>query len=208
VNDYEIVVAGLAAMLASQDPLEVCDAIVIGEPLAAPVDVALYDTYGREGIASGALRTLAATPEVKHVAVFTLDLHRDLIAEAQAAGARGFISKQLTGDAIADAVVWVSRGEVVVAAAPVPRSQRSARDWPGRAKGLSERESQVIVLAAEGLTNREIATALYLSPHTVKGYVSQALRKLELRNRVEAASFVRSHGPFARFERSGDPTHA
>src|SRR5262249_17315065 len=76
-------------------------------------------------------------------------------------------------------------------------------DWPGKAQGLTERESQVVVLAAEGLTNREIAVALFLSPHTVKGYVSQALSKLGLRNRVEAAAFVNAGGAFARSRRDG-----
>jgi NarL family two-component system response regulator LiaR len=49
VNDDEIVVEGLARLLARSDRLQVCDRIVVGEPLALPVDVALYDTYGRVG---------------------------------------------------------------------------------------------------------------------------------------------------------------
>jgi DNA-binding NarL/FixJ family response regulator len=198
VNDYEIVVAGLAAMLSNYDDrLEVVDAIVIGAPLRAPVDVALYDTYGRQGIAASALRALADMPDVQHVALFTSDVHPDLVVQAQAAGARGFIAKQLAGDEIADAILRVAKGEVVVATHP--SSGRSVgHDWPGRQQGLTERESQVLVLAAEGLSNREIAGLLYLSQHTVKGYVSQAFRKLGVRNRVEAAAFVRAGGAFAR----------
>jgi DNA-binding NarL/FixJ family response regulator len=199
VNDYEIVVAGLAAMLARHDArLQVMDAIVIGQQLRAPVDVALYDTFGRQGVASSALRMLASMPEVGRVAVFTNDLHPDLIAQAQAAGARGFISKQLAADEIADAIVRVAEGELVVATGAAPAHDRPVREWPGKAQGLTERESQVIVLAADGLSNPEIARTLYLSPHTVKGYVSQALRKMGLRNRVEAAAFVRADGQFAR----------
>jgi DNA-binding NarL/FixJ family response regulator len=199
VNDYEIVVAGLGAMLARHDDrLAVVDAIVIGESLRAPVDVALYDTFGRQGVAATALRTLAAMPDVGRVAVFTSDLHPELIAQARAAGARGFISKQLSGDEIADALVRVAHGEIVIATTASPRAVRPDLDWPGKERGLTERESQVIVLAAEGLSNPEIATALYLSPHTVKGYISQALRKLGLRNRVEAAAVVRAGGAFAR----------
>jgi DNA-binding NarL/FixJ family response regulator len=199
VNDYEIVVAGLAAVLAEhEDRLVVMEAIVIGEPLRAPVDVALYDTFGRVGLAADNLRLLAAMPGVARVAVFTHDLHEQLITEAREAGARGFISKLLSGDEIADAVVRISQGEYVVATHAAPRADRPHLDWPGRAQGLTERESEVVVLAAEGLSNREIAGALFLSPHTVKGYMSQALRKLGLRNRVEAASFVNAGGAFAR----------
>jgi DNA-binding NarL/FixJ family response regulator len=209
VNDYEIVVAGLAAMLARHDDrLAVMDAIVIGEALRAPVDVALYDTFGRQGVAASALRTLLAMDDVGRVAVFTNDLHPDLVEQAQVAGARGFISKQLSGDEIADAIVRVAHGEIVVATSAAPAHDRSVRDWPGKAQGLTERESQVVVLAAEGLSNPEIARLLYLSPHTVKGYVSQALRKLGLRNRVEAASFVRAGGAFARWGGEHEPDTA
>jgi DNA-binding NarL/FixJ family response regulator len=199
VNDYEIVVAGLAAMLSKyEDRLAVVDAIVIGESLRAPVDVALYDTFGRQGVGAAALRTLVDMPRVHHVAIFTSDLHPDLVAQAQAAGARGFIAKQLAGDEIADAILRVAKGEVVVATHASSIGPDVDRNWPGRQQGITERESQVLVLAAEGLSNREIAAVLYLSQHTVKGYVSQALRKLGLRNRVEAAAFVRAGGWFAR----------
>ena len=60
VNDYELIVAGLAELLARfPDRLVVCDRIVLGEPIDTPIDVALYDTYGRVGIAAPALRALA-----------------------------------------------------------------------------------------------------------------------------------------------------
>ncbi len=197
VNDYELVVAGLAALLSRfPDRLLVVDAIIIGEEVAAPVDVALYDTYGREGIAAPALRALAQTPRIAHVAVFSLDLHPDLIAEARTAGAHGFISKSLPGEEVADAIVRIASGEVVVAATSSPRPASAELDWPGKEDGLTERESQVLVLVAEGLSNREIAAALFLSPETVKGYLSQALRKLQLRNRVQAAAYVHQSGAF------------
>ncbi len=68
VNDYEIIVAGVAAMLRQfPDRLEVVDQIIVGEPLAEPVDVALYDTYGRRGIAETALAQLAAMPEIARI---------------------------------------------------------------------------------------------------------------------------------------------
>jgi DNA-binding NarL/FixJ family response regulator len=143
-------------------------------------------------------------PDVGRVAVFTHDFHEQLIAEAREAGAHGFISKLLSGDEIADAVARIGQGEFVVATHAAPAADRPHLDWPGRAQGLTERESEVVVLAAGGLSNREIAAALYLSSHTVKGYMSQALRKLGLRNRVEAAAFVNAGGAFARTARDSD----
>ena len=172
VNDYELIVAGVARLL-SQFPeqLDVCDRIIIGDPIATPIDVALYDTYGRVGIAAPALQQLADTPEIAYVAMFTLDLSPELIVEGRAAGATGFISKSLSGAEIADAIVRVAQGEQLVASAASPRPVSDALDWPGKEDELTERESQVVVLAAEGLSNREIAAALYLSPETVKGYL-------------------------------------
>jgi two-component system, NarL family, response regulator LiaR len=197
VNDYEIIVAGLAALLEQfPDRLEVVEQVVIGEPITEPVDVALYDTYGRVGIAAPALRALHDTPEVQHVAMFSLDLGPDLIAEGRAAGAEGFISKALPAEEITRALVRVARGELVVAAPSTSRAPSATLAWPAKEEGLTERESQVLVLASEGLSNREIGAALYLSAETVKAHLRQIFRKLEVRNRVEATNFVRASTSF------------
>lgn len=202
VNDYELVVEGVAALLRRYpDRLELRDQILVGEALDAPVDVALYDTYGRVGVAAPALRTLAADPLVGQVAVFSLDLRPALVEEARAAGARGFISKSLDGDRIADALVAMARGEEVEALAPTVGAVPPELDWPAKGAGLSERESQVLVLCAEGLTNREIAAALYIGSETVKTHLSRVFRKLALRNRVQAAAYVRADGGFSRRRR-------
>jgi DNA-binding NarL/FixJ family response regulator len=199
VNDYELVVAGVAAVLSQySDRLVVADALVIGEEVAVPVDLALYDTFGREGVAEVALRTLVQTPQIRRVAVFSLDLHPDLIADGRLAGAHGFVSKALPGEEIADAIVRIASGEALIAATPTRRQANADFAWPGKHEGLTERESEVVVLVSEGLSNREIAAALYLSTDTVKGYLSQALRKLGLRNRVQAASYVHRSEAFRR----------
>ena len=200
VNDYELVVAGVAQMLSRYpDRIEVVERILVGDPIDRPVDVALYDTYGRIGVAGPALEALIADPCVRYVAMFSLDLGPHAIAEGRAAGATGFVSKALPGAAIVDAIERVARGEDVVVTSP-SRTPGPDLDWPGREDGLTERESQVVVLVAEGLTNREIGTALYLSPETIKGYLRQAYRKLDLHRRVDATNYVRRSGAFARFQ--------
>jgi DNA-binding CsgD family transcriptional regulator len=180
VNDYELIVAGLARLLAMfPDQLEVRERIVLDEsPIDVPVDVALYDTYGRVEI-DDALHELVAHEQIGAVAVFTLDLNEKLVA---------------------DALVRVANGEVVLAGPPSPLPAIDLLDWPGKADGLSERESQVVVLAAEGLTNREIARALYLSTETVKSYLSQVFTKLGFRNRVEASAYVHQADAFERVQ--------
>lgn len=201
VNDYELVVEGLARLLEQfPDRVEVAERIVVGEPIAGTnVDVALYDTYGRVGVAAPVLRRLAAEPGIGTVAVFSLDLDERLIADARAAGARAFISKALPASAIVDAVVAAatSPGEVMALPEGAPPARGvidprmpDAIDWPGRDAGLTERESQVLVLVAEGLTNRQAAEALYLSHETVKSYLRDAYAKIGVANRAAAATYV------------------
>ena len=120
VNDYELIVAGLARLLSQfPDQLDVCDRVVVGDPIELPIDVALYDTYGRVGIAAPALRALAETPGIGHVAMFSLDLSPDLIAEGRSAGATGFISKGLSGAEIADATATSAEMRAASVDAPV-----------------------------------------------------------------------------------------
>ena len=200
VNDYQLVVEGMASLLRRYpDRLHVCDAIVIGEPITGgPIDVALYDTYGRVGLAASVLRKLVAHPEVERVAIFSLDLPTELIDEARAAGASGLISKRLAAEDIADALVRIAGGEYVEALGQDAQPAYEHLDWPGKRDGVSERESQVLVLCAQGLTNREIAAALYIGNETVKTHLRNVFDKLGLRNRVEAAAFVQREGAFAR----------
>ena len=201
MNDYALIVAGMTQFLAGHsDRVIVVDQVLEGEPITVAVDVALYDTYGRIGLAESTLRSIVDHPMIGNVVIFSLDLGPELIAAGRKAGAAGFISKALDGDDVVDAIVRVAAGELVECVGP-SESARAAGDldWPGRDDGLSERESQVIVLLAEGLTNREIAAALYLSTETVKGHVSLLFAKLNLRNRVEATNYVHSTGAFDRY---------
>jgi DNA-binding NarL/FixJ family response regulator len=102
--------------------------------------------------------------------------------------------------------VRIAAGEMLIAATASRRQANADFAWPGKEDGLTERESEVVVLVSEGLSNREIAAALYLSTDTVKGYLSQALRKLGLRNRVQVASFVHRSDAFRRYRAvSGAP---
>jgi DNA-binding NarL/FixJ family response regulator len=199
VNDFDIVVQGLAGLLSQHDDrLEVVDAIVIGEPLDGDVDVALFDTFGRHGVGVSALKELMAMPEVDKVALFTLELTPDAVAEARQAGAAGFISKGLSGAEIADALVRIARGEAIIAGTPGPPVPADELLWPGKEAGLTEQQSQILALLAEGLSNREIAVAMYLSPETVKTYLRPIYRALGVRNRVEAATWARGAGSFSR----------
>lgn len=187
-NDYDLVVAGLAALLAPyRDRVEVADAIVAGQPVDGPVHVALYDTFGREALTQDALTALRSTPGVERVAVYTLCNDERVHEAAREGGAVAVISKRLTAPQL---VVAVERA-AQAAGGPLPPLHRSVRRmWPGRELGLTERESETVVLAAQGLTNKQISAALYVSVDTVKSHLQRAFRKLGTTNRAQLAGLV------------------
>jgi len=200
VNDFEVVVKGLAGMLAEfPDRLHVCEAVLEGEPVEGDhIDVALYDTYGRVGIAEPTLRFLAAMKGIKAIAVFTMDVTQTLVDDAFAAGARAVISKKLSGEELADALVRVAAGERVVEGLDETGHDEPgvAVDWPGREEGLTLRESEVLALVADGRSNREVADALFVGEQTVKSHLRGIFTKLGVQNRTQAALFAREHRSF------------
>lgn len=204
VNDYEVVVAGLAAMFAPfQDRIQVLDALTIDETIDDPVDVVLYDSFGREGLGLAQLADLLARPEVTRVAVYSFACDEDVVRRVLAAGASGYLSKTTPADVLADQIICLAKGDKVVAdlGAP-PRITRDRRGWPGRELGLSERESEVVGLAAVGRRNSEIADSLYVSVDTVKTHLARSFRKLEVHNRTELAALVLRHESFRKLTRT------
>ena len=191
VNDYELVVAGVAALLSRfPDRFTVVDALIAGQPIEEPVDVALFDTFGRVRPANEALAWLCGHDMVDKVAVFSLSLAPEAVEEGRALGVAGFISKALSGDEIADAIEAIAAGKEVVAGPRDTETVGEILEWPGRAEGLSQRESEVLVMMARGYTNAEIASALFIGTETVKTHVRRVLTKLGLRNRSQAGSYV------------------
>jgi DNA-binding NarL/FixJ family response regulator len=199
VNDYEIIVRGLAHLL---EPY--ADRILIVDLAAGTVpdrhaDVALFDTYGHRGPGLDVVTEMVADPMIDRVAIFSAMVAPHLVDRALAAGASGYLPKSLTGEQLADALVRIAGGEQVVLGDGARRTGRpSAPPWPGIGRGLTERESELLTLVARGLRNEEIAEALYVSTNTVKSHLKSAFRKLGARNRAEAAASVAADGTFGR----------
>ena len=160
------------------------------------------------------LAAIGADAQVRSVAMFSSELSPGLIAEAEKAGVRSFIAKSVPAAQLVDALVRIAAGEDVLLEAADGAGTASSNgnvavetvldelDWPGKDEGLSERESQVLALVAEGLTNAEIGARLYLGAETVKTYLRQACSKLGFRNRVQAATWVARSEAFARHRTS------
>lgn len=197
-NDFPIVVEGLGAMLAKEPDIEVVAMFVVGESEPpAPIDVVLYDTFGRQCVDLDQVASLVSSPHVHHLAIFTLSWADALVEDALRSGATGVLSKALSAADLAKHLRAVSEGQTVIAPPPAGRaSSGSGRDWPGKTLGLSERESETLVLLASGLRNADIAAALFVSEDTVKTHLKRAYRKLSVANRVQATSFVLRHPSF------------
>jgi DNA-binding NarL/FixJ family response regulator len=187
VNDYELVVAGVATMLRPyRDRLVVLDRALERTPDRA-VDVSLFDTYGAADGQIERIKVLADDPMSGTVVVFSFSTAPELVTASIGAGAAGFISKTVNARQLADAIVTVADGHRVVLT-PAPHRHRDGDlGWPGRGRDLSARDSELLVLLRQGYTNREIAERLYLSENTVKTHLRRLFTKLGVSNRTQAA---------------------
>jgi DNA-binding NarL/FixJ family response regulator len=201
VNDYDIVLAGLAVMLEPfSDQIRVVDRAVDRAPDRA-VQVSLFDTYGEVAGQVQRIGELASDPLSGAVVVFSFGGSQPLISAAFAAGAAGFVAKTVTGRQLADAIVAVAGGRRVVLTPPAHRHLESGLAWPGRDRQLSGRDSELLVLLSQGYSNREIAKRLYLSENTVKTHLRRLYAKLGVSNRTQAAMVAREDNGFRPRER-------
>lgn len=195
VNDYPLVVAGVEALLGPYSDR----VLVVPSPLADrpadAVDVALFDTFGSGPGWERRCADLAADPAVGAVAVYSFITHPRAVDEALAAGARGFLSKTLVGDALVTGIERIAAGErVTIVDADSDPDPGPVSPWPAGDAGLSPREAEMLALITRGLSNEEIAGACYLSINTVKSYIRDAYRKIGVATRPQAVAWAMGHG--------------
>jgi len=183
VDDYAVVVAGVAAFLAA----ERIDVVETGAmtPVITDVDIVLYDTFGQVQGVGLDLQDFVRDSGAK-VVVYSWNLKPEMIEQAMAGGARGYLSKVLTGPEVVAALERVMRGEVVIITGENETSVGGVGDWPGRSAGLSPREAEMLALITQGLSNQEIADRVFLSMNTVKTYIRSAYRKIGVTRRSHA----------------------
>jgi DNA-binding NarL/FixJ family response regulator len=113
------------------------------------------------------------------------------------AGASGYLLKTAHGEEVIDAIHAISRGDVVLQraiAAKLIKGREPDRDRRPQEMGLTERELEILSLAAGGLRNKEIADRLFLSQRTVEGHLSHVFNKLAVASRTEAIVHAAAHG--------------
>jgi DNA-binding NarL/FixJ family response regulator len=168
VDDYAVVVAGVAAILAHEH----IDVVETGatSPVVSDVDVVLYDTFAQIQGNGIDLEDFVRHSGAK-VVIYSWNVNPKLIEQAMAGGASGYLSKVLTGPQIVAALERVVNGEVVVLPGNEETSVGGAGDWPGRWAGLSPREAEVIALITQGMSNQDIADRMFVSINSVKTYI-------------------------------------
>jgi two-component system, NarL family, response regulator LiaR len=191
VDDYAVVVAGVAAFLES----ERIDVVETGAsvPVVTDVDIVLFDTFGQIQGKGIDLEDFVRESGAK-VVIYSWNLQPRLIKQALAAGASGYLSKVLTGPQIVRALERVMDGETVVLTGDHETSVGGEGDWPGRATGLSSREAEMLALITQGLSNEDVARRAFLSMNSVKTYIRSAYRKIGVTSRTQAVLWALDNG--------------
>ena len=194
VDDYDLVVMGVANMLGRYR-----DRVLIAEldsetPVKDEVDIALYDSFAQAESDREEIRVLVDNPRARRVVVYTWNFHPDLISMALGQGVSGYLSKALSADDLVSALEAVHAGEVVVSSSPERARTSSDLDWPGRREGLSDREAEILALITQAKSNPEIAALMYLSVNTIKTYIRGLYRKIGVKTRAQAVIWGAHHG--------------
>lgn len=198
VDDQGIVREGLRSLLNAKPDLEVVGEAENGQQaveqaLTLKPDVILMDVRMpiMDGVA--ATRTLHEQAPALKVLVLTTFDEDDYVARAMQYGAKGYLLKDTPSDELAEAIRAVHKGythlgpglfDKVMTTAP------AAPPPPPEMAELTPRELEVLQLIAAGKSNREIADTLYISERTVKNHVNSILKRLNLRDRTQAAIFA------------------
>ena len=203
VDDHEVVRIGLKTMLSRYPDFEVVDEASTGLEAVRKVvqhrpDIVILDVRlsGMSGI-EACKEIVVKAPGVK-IIMLTSYGDDDTLFESIAAGASGYVLKQVGSDDLVKKIQEVGRGEAAADAVTTSRMFARMREMARKREEsafslLTEQELRVLALLAEGKTNREIADALVLGEGTVRNYVSSVFSKLHVSNRAEAAAYAAAH---------------
>jgi DNA-binding NarL/FixJ family response regulator len=208
VDDHEMVLHGLTAMLAHFDS----DVVIVGTATsfeqarrvvaATAPDIVLSDV--RLGRDSGLdlVRELASTHPTVKVVMLTVYDDEHYLFQALRAGARGYVLKRIDAAGLIGHLLRVADGEIAIDAALAGRMAMSAARlssgefWPGANHGLTQRESEVLALLVAGHSNRGIASTLVVTEDTIKTHIRGLYRKLDVQDRGGAIAFALREGLF------------
>ncbi len=200
VDDHEVVRKGLVALLDRRPGFQVVaqagsvEASIAQARLHRP-DIVVMDVRLPDGSGVEACREIRAELPETRVIMLTSFPDDEAVLSAIVAGAAGYLLKQIRARDLVSALEAVGRGESLLDPAVTERVlERVRRIATGQIddelSALTPQERKILMLVAEGKTNKEIAADVFLSDKTVKNYVSSILSKLNLERRAQAAAFV------------------
>ncbi len=203
VDDHEVVRLGIKALLSRYPQFQVVaeagnaseaiERVARYKPDVVVMDIRLP---GKSGIE--ATREIVQNyPETK-VIMLTSYAEDELLFDAIAAGASGYVLKQIGSGDLVRALETIGRGESLIDPSLTQKVFQRVREASRKAEdeafaALSDQELKILALVAKGKTNKEIADAIFLSEKTVRNYVSSILSKLNLSTRAEAAAYAVQH---------------
>jgi DNA-binding NarL/FixJ family response regulator len=200
VDDHEVVREGLVAMLDRRPNFQVvAEAGTVAEAVdnarRFQPDLVIMDVRLPDGSGIEACRDIRAEMPQTRVVILTSYPDEEAVFSAIVAGASGYLLKQVRSRDLVAALEAVGRGESLLDPAVTEKVlDRVRRIATGGAQDdlaqLTSQEQKILLLVAEGKTNKEIASEVFLSDKTVKNYVSSILSKLNLQRRAQAAAYV------------------
>jgi two-component system response regulator DevR len=203
VDDHEVVRQGLVALLDRRPNFQVvAEAGTVEEALAQArlhqPDIVIMDVRLPDGSGVEACREIRADLPDTRVVMLTSFPDDEAVLSAIVAGAAGYLLKQIRARDLVSALEAVGRGESLLDPAVTERvlarvRQIATGEIHDELAGLTPQERKILLLVAEGMTNKAIAAEIFLSDKTVKNYVSSILAKLNLERRAQAAAFVARH---------------
>jgi two-component system response regulator DevR len=206
VDDHEVVRQGLVALLDRRPNFQVvAEAGTVEDALAQAhlhqPDIVIMDVRLPDGSGVEACREIRAELPDTRVIMLTSFPDDEAVLSAIVAGAAGYLLKQIRARDLITALEAVGRGESLLDPAVTERvlarvRQIASGEIHDELAGLTPQERKILLLVAEGMTNKAIAAEIFLSDKTVKNYVSSILSKLNLQRRAQAAAYLaKRHQP-------------
>lgn len=200
-DDHAVVRTGLASILAAESDIRIVgeagDGVeAINKALELKPDVILMDIFMPRRSGLEAMVAIKESLPNARVLILTISEREEDLFQALRFGAQGYLLKSATISEVVDAVRWTAAGEVMLSPHVVAKLVAEFRDKEkasGDELGLSARETEVLSLVGEGLTNTEIGNRLFIGESTVRTYLRRLLEKLHLRNRAEAVAYATRH---------------